>query len=169
MIGESLSDFARRPPSEPIVAAIRADLAEIDRRATTTRSVTLLTTGLGAMAAIHVTHELAFAKADGQIVLWRKWLDRLLEIAPGRSDQAIPFFTAALAQSAFPVVAEISAALLARNANDPVGLYYRGLTLAVDSQAETRERGRAMIGQSLDAGIERFMPIDAALKRELGR
>jgi len=73
--------FVRRAPAEPtepIAAAIRAELAEIDRRAATTDTVPLLTTGLGALAGIYVTNELSF--------------------------------TAALAQSAVPVVADISAA-----------------------------------------------------------
>lgn len=167
LVRDQLTAFADRAgyePKEPIATAIRALLQDIDQRVPATRDVMLLTTGLTAMTRIQVDGDLGFAAEDGQMAMWRRWLDRLLMMAPGRTDQAIPYFTAALARNRMDEVEEISAAMLSHDPGDPVGLYYHGLTLVVRPSPETKARGRALIREAIRNGMDRFMPIDPKLK-----
>lgn len=164
--------FAQRArsgePTPAMASALQALLNEVDRRAATTRTVLLLTGGMTAMAQIHVNDALPFAAAEEQISMWRRWLDRLLVMAPERTDQAIPYFTAVLARDRFDEVAEISAAMLARDIRDPVGLYYQGLTRVQQPSPQAKADGLAMVRDAVTAGMDRFMPIDPKLKELLG-
>lgn len=167
LIRDTLTSFAgraRTEPAAPFAAAIRPMLAFIDGRATDTRTILLLTTGLGAMAQIHVTGELAFAAAPEDMTMWRRWLERLLALAPGRSDQAIPYLTACIVQGHMDEMADLSGRLLAAQPDDPVALYYQGLVAVTQPEQERRTAGMAMIRRAIDHGIERFLPIDPKLK-----
>lgn len=136
-------------------------LAFIDQRVDRTPTILLLTTGLGAMAQIHVTGELAYAAAPGQMVTWRRWLDRLLVLAPGRSDQAIAYFTALIAQGRMEAASDFAGQLLAADSNDPIGQYYRGVAML---SAGSRPQGLELIRRSIQGGMDRFIPVDPQLR-----
>jgi len=172
LIRDAHSDFARRAAhgeaTAPLATAIQAQLQDIDRRAANTLSPLLLTTGLGAMNAIHVTGELSFAADDRQWLLWKRWLDRLWVVAPRRSDQAIGYFTALLTRHRTDELARESDALLARLPDDPVGLYYRGVTLVLRPEPPLKEQGFAMLRRSVALGLERYMPVSPQLLTAIG-
>lgn len=172
LIRDSLAKFARRVPAEPaapFTASIDGMLDFIDRRAEGTSSLLLLTTGLTAMAEIHVTGELAFAARPEQILIWRRWLNRALVLAPGRTDLAIPYLTLAISAGQWDEVASFSRRVLEHDPDDPVGLHYGGLSLLARPDSEAvRLAGIAMLRRGIENGIERFIPLDPALKRSLG-
>lgn len=172
-IRDALAEFARRAKSEPnapIAAAIRPLLAFLDDRIPRSPTVLLATTGLTAMAQIHVTGDLSFMSSPEteaeQIAQWRRWLERLLVLAPNRGDQAIPYFTMAISQGRWDDIRQITQTMLARNGHDPVGLYYGGIVTLINGD---RAQGMRMIRQSFEAGLDRFMPIDPSLKAQVGQ
>ncbi|MFD2234931.1 hypothetical protein [Phaeospirillum tilakii] len=171
-IRDALARFARRArtePTPPLAAAVGAMLAEIDRRAATTLTVPLLETGLTALAQIQVTGELGFAAAPGQAAMGRRWLDRLLVLAPGRGDLAIPTFSLLLAVGRGDAVLALADRLLAADPGDPVGLHFRGLALLLRQDPASAAEGFRLLRAALDRGIERFLPIDPAVKKRLGQ
>jgi len=170
-IRDALADFSRRAarePTPPLAAATGAMLAFIDQRAATTHTVPLLETGLTALTQIHLTGELGFAAAPGQLAMGRRWLDRLLSLAPGRGDLAIPTFTLLLAAGRVEAAAALADRLLAANPADPIGLHYRGLALLLRRDPGGEAEGVRLLRAGLAQGIERFIPIDPALKKRLG-
>lgn len=170
-IRDQLADFAvraRTEPTAPIAAATLPMLAFIDARAPHTTTLLLLTTGLTAMTRIHVTGDLAFLAAPERMATWRRWLERSLALAPGRSDLAIPFLTAAIAQGRVEEAADVSANLLVTDLNDPVGLHYQGLIWILDAEPEHKAEGLRLVRAAIDNGLERFMPVDPAVKAAVG-
>lgn len=165
---ELIRDTLARRPAPP-AADIDLMLDFIDRHADRTPTIMLLTTGLTAMAQIHVTGELAFAAEPRQVLMWRRWLTRLLVLAPGRTDQAIPYLTLAISAGQWDEVAGFSRRVLDHDPNDPVGLHYGGLSLLARANGEEeRTAGLSMLRRAVAAGIERFIPLDEDMKRSLG-
>ena len=138
----------------------------IDNRFSETKTILLLTAGLETMTRVYVTGDFPFMQTPENMSKWRRWLDRLLQIAPGRTDQAIPYLSAALAQGKFADVDRLTTSILARNPHDPVGLNYRGLLTLVTGG--DRGGGLKMIRSALDNGLDRFMPIDPAVMLRFG-
>lgn len=171
LVRDTLDRFAARARTEqtaPIADAMRPMLDFIDGQAADTQTILLLTTGLRAMSLIHVTGELAFAAAPDDLARWRRWLDRLLALAPGRSDQAIPYFTACIAGGHMEEVAALSAEIVARAPDDAVGLYYEGLVEVMRPEPARKTAGLSMIRRAIDHGLDRFMPIDPKVRALLG-
>ena len=162
------ADRARAEPVEHLSAALDPMLDFIDQRAERTTSILLLTTGLTAMAQIHVSGDLAFAAQPRQILMWRRWLTRLLVLAPGRTDLAIPYLTLAISAGRWDEVSGFSSRVLQHNQDDPVGLHYGGLALLAQGGEAGRAAGLAMVRRGIENGVERFIPLDPALKRALG-
>lgn len=168
LIRDALDLFAKRAVGEdaaPLAQTLNLLLDFIDRQSAGTSSLMLLESGLSAMARIHVSGDLAFAATPKMPQLWRRWLERALDQAPGRTDLAIPYLAFALGRGAFDEVGLVTGRLLAQDAGDPVGLHYRGLVLLL---AGRRDEGLANIGKALDNGIERFMPIEDGVKALVG-
>jgi hypothetical protein len=170
-IRDTLIRFAARAKTEPIGPIIRASaplLSFLDDRIHTSPTILLTETGLDAMAEIHVTGQLSFLSSPGteaaQLAMWRRWVDRALFLAPGRSDLAIPYFTKAIALARWEEIGRITRSMLARAPDDPVGLYYQGIVTLMGGD---RKAGMEMIRRSVDRGIERFMPIDSGLKAQM--
>lgn len=97
--------------------------------------------------------------------LWQMRLGELLTLAPGRSDLAIPLFTALLNGGNEAAVLALADDILRRNVDDPVGLWFLGLVHVKSPLWE--ERGREQLRAALDKGIGRFLPIDANFRAEL--
>ena len=73
---------------------------------------------------------------------------------------AIGYFTAALNNNRQAEVTQISTAMLARNPNDPVGLYYLAITRLLTHQ----EPALPLMAQALRNGMDRYIPIDPAIR-----
>ncbi len=168
VLRDAFGDLAKagRPRPEMVPAA-RAMFATLAARIPETGTVQTITTGLGVMSTIHFSRELAWLEPElpGSQDLWRSWLDRLLALAPGRTDQAIPYLTYRATLGDLTSVADIVASILRHNPNDPVGLYFRGLVQVLNPDPSTKRLGIASLKASAAAGIERFMPLDPVVRQ----
>jgi hypothetical protein len=96
---------------------------------------------------------------------WSEELSDWLKLYPSRSDQAIPYLLWHFNQGQEQAVSQIAQTILARNNRDPVGLWFYGLFLTADPQ--TAQQGVMMMRDALARGIDRFMPIDEDLKKQV--
>jgi hypothetical protein len=126
-----------------------------------------------AVAAIGVYSDLAFATLpdgfaptrDRLLQGWPATLERVLAQAPARHDLAVPYFSWLLLGGAEGELSRFAGALLARNPNDPVGLWFLGITkIRLPDQAAS---GIDQMRRALANGLEEVMPVDAELKRQI--
>ncbi len=96
---------------------------------------------------------------------WRAWTQSLINVAPQRTDMAIPYLTAAIDRGRYPEVTSFAEQILSRDRNDPVGLYFLGASLTGHPDRKIKIEGLKFIAESLEEGIERFMPVPAELER----
>jgi len=96
---------------------------------------------------------------------WRERLLWFLDRAPTRSDVAVPFLSWHFAQGREEDVSEVSALLLARDRNDPIGLWFSGAVMMGDSDAAAD--GIARMRRALDLGLEQVMPVDHAVAESI--
>ena len=96
---------------------------------------------------------------------WRDTLGQFLARAPARTDLAVPYLLWRMQSGQEDEVLQFSRRLLRRNPADAVGLWFSGIVLLAAD--ETAEEGLLRLKRSLEGGIERFMPIDAKLRRQI--
>lgn len=157
-------------PRPEMVPAAQAMFAALRARIPDTETVQTVAVGLGVLSYVHFSGELAWLAPhlpDSQ-ALWRPWLERLLVLAPGRSDLAIPYLTARAVAGDLPTVQAFSDRLLRTDGNDAVGHYFRGLVLALSADPAAKLRGIEALRAARRAGIERFLPLDPAILRLIG-
>jgi len=119
--------------------------------------------------------DLAFAKPSPRLNQLREtylsnWKIRVIEAIksyPERTDLAVSYLLWALSSGKANQLSEISGILYRQNPGDPVGLWFSGIVLSGNPKSGDEGVGRMM--QALDLGIENIMPIDAELKKALGR
>ena len=170
LIRKQAARYPQQPPSEARIAVIQEMEAAVDLRAETTLTPLLLEAGIELQARLLVTRDLAYAARTGaEEAMLRRWTFRLLELAPGRSDAAIPLFSLWLSQRRLDEVTALAGQLLARDPDDAVGLQFKGLSLLAGGDPARRDEGLRLLRRALDQGIERFIPIDAATKAILGK
>lgn len=143
----------------------------LTRRIPETRSVLLPVTGLSLMAQVHVAQTLAWAGDDlvPRALTWGEWLDHAWRLAPGRSDLAIALFSQLAVHGRSDVLDLGVRRVLQHDPRDPVGLYFAGLLAVQQPDPATKQAGIDLLRASVDAGIERFMPLDPWLRDFLGR
>jgi hypothetical protein len=132
-------------------------------------SVRLLVTSL------LIRSDLAFAPSNPKIeelrreilANWEPRLTEALRIAPSRTDLAAPYLLWLLAQNRSDTFKAWAERLYRRAPGDPVGLWFSGIA-NLDDPARAPE-GVARMKAALAKGIERFIPVEAELKRELGQ
>ena len=88
-----------------------------------------------------------------------------LRRAPGREDMATAYLGWAFAAGDEREMAEVAARLLAHDADSPVGLWYSGF--AMTAEPETAAAGFARMRRALALGLEKRMPVDAALAERI--
>jgi hypothetical protein len=96
----------------------------------------------------------------GRLSFWPLWLDRGLTLAPRRSDLPIGYLSWRLAAGDYLDVLVWSRRLLSRDTEDPVGLYFEGGVMVLQPDAESRQRGLALLRRAIDRGIERYIQLD---------
>jgi hypothetical protein len=161
------TDLARQQALRPVALAL---IGQIETRIPDTRTPFLPMTGVGVLDAVFLAHTMKPLEADlaPRRDLWRQWVDRSLALAPGRSDVAIGYLAAEVSDGHADTVRQFSDSLLGRQPDDPVGLYFLGIVEAISPDAATKEAGKDLLRRSVGAGIERFMPVDPALRRLIG-
>jgi hypothetical protein len=98
---------------------------------------------------------------DGWEAKLTLWLDRL----PNRSDMAAPYFMWKLSRQEEADIQPLVDRLLKHNPEDPIGLWFSGIHLL--KEAETFEKGKRRMQRALALGLERIMPIEEAILKEL--
>ncbi len=113
---------------------------------------------LGVEDLDHQTHE--FYIRD-----WREHVEEWLDKMPARSDQAVPFLLWHLIHQKERDVQEIASAIYARNSNDPVGLWFTGMSML--STVDQVQTGLSRMRRAVEGGIERYMPVEEDVKSML--
>ena len=142
----------------------------VDERVDSTTDSHFLTTALNLMARIYMVGDLFFLAPhlpEGED-LWRRLADRLMVVAPRRTDPLIAYLTHQSMLGRLDETRRITEAIIARSPHDAVGLYFSGLLLVLDPAPEVKRQGLAKLRESVRAGIERFMPLDPALAKLIG-
>ncbi|MGE5517434.1 MAG: O-antigen ligase family protein [Bacteroidota bacterium] len=130
-----------------------------------------LVTAANALTRIYGTDELpslASGIPEGK-ALWRTTVDRLLTVAPHRTDVAIPYLTHHAVIGELAEAARVTKVIRMRAPDDPVGLYFAGLLLVLEPGPEAKRQGIQFLRASKAAGIERFMPLDPAVQKIIGQ
>ena len=96
---------------------------------------------------------------------WEQDLYSWLETAPKRTDQAIAYFLYNIIEQREDQSKAMIKHILRLNPNDPVGLWFKGLSLLNDPSKT--EQGINALKRALDNGIERLMPIEEELLKML--
>ncbi len=110
---------------------------------------------------------LQFKLRSNELALWGHWVKKLLELAPGRTDTTIPYFSRLIFQGDVTTLINITQTILEKTPNDPVGLYFRGAAMIRAQQKDTQVKGLQYLKKGLEKGIERFMPVDPKLKKRI--
>jgi hypothetical protein len=100
-----------------------------------------------------------------EVPRWGQAVQDLLAQAPHRSDVAIPYLSLLLQTGNGPVAVRFANTMLLRNPDDPVALWFSGLSML--SRPPWTLFGKARLMHSIDAGVGRVMPIDGDLRTTL--
>lgn len=100
---------------------------------------------------------------------WQKIVERALQLAPSRSDVSVGLFNHWFLSGNRTATLELSRRVLTIRPDDPVGLYFEGGTLVQDPDPARRARGLLLLRQALEREVERYLPVDPAIKRLIGR
>lgn len=98
---------------------------------------------------------------------WSVKLARMLTVAPYRSDAAIGFFLAQFQRGRLYTVRSLAEALLKRDPEDPVALYFQGLSKIRAGGAANRDAGMELLQRAVDAKVQRFLPVQADVLTEI--
>lgn len=96
---------------------------------------------------------------------WEQDMRDWLRAAPQRSDQAVLFLLWHFLNGREDIAGDIAGLIYKQNPEDPVGLWFKGLVLTGDPNRAAQ--GIILMRTALKNGIERFVPVDAALKAQI--
>ena len=144
-------------------------LQELEVRVEGARSVDLVLAGNIVFSELHYNPSLArlLPAVPVKTNSWRKWVSRAMDVAPHRTDVLIPFFSNLLSEGNVSLLLELTQKILYQIPGDPIGNYYKGATLVVSSKYKDRQMGIKYLREGLIQGIERYMPIDPKLKKQI--
>ena len=103
--------------------------------------------------------------ADEFLADWGAALGDYLARAPRRGDMAVPYLSWRLAAGDDAAILAVASRILAGDRDNPVGLWFSGTVLIATPQ--TAAEGIARMRRALAQGLERVMPVDAALKSQI--
>jgi hypothetical protein len=89
---------------------------------------------------------------------WPRALDRVLAVAPKRTDLLVAWFFWQLGRGGEAAILARTQRLLARQPDDAVALWFSGLALLKDPTQHTE--GMARLRRALDNGVARIFPVD---------
>ena len=103
--------------------------------------------------------------ADEFLADWGAALGDYLARAPRRGDMEVPYLSWRLAAGDDAAILAGASRILAGDRDNPVGLWFSGTVLIATPQ--TAAEGIARMRRALAQGLERVMPVDAALKSQI--
>ena len=150
----------REALSEGQVARLARYLCTTDKRLLESRSLRLFVATLNARAALvfQFDHPQIVAAVAPYLENWGERLQRLLDMAPRRTDLATAYMNWLLAQGREEELLRFAERLLLVDSQDPVGLWFSG-TVLLARPGRTSE-GLSRMRRSLEWGIQNFMPLD---------
>ena len=146
---------------EPDGAKLSAHVCAVERRFAAAASLHL------ALAAVLYRSEVVAAPAlapadlppDRLFSDWGAKVETLLDLAPRRADLAVPYLAYLAARNDAAPMRRLSSRILARNAEDPVGLWFLGLADLMIGDPSVRSESLRLMRLSLDRGFARILPL----------
>jgi len=96
---------------------------------------------------------------------WAAILKRYLDAAPHRSDIASAYIEWELRQGNLRTAMAAARALLQKDGDDPVGLWYAGIVMLAANDPMARPEAISLMRRALRSGLERRIPINADVVR----
>jgi len=161
---------SEKPMAKNQVMVIRSIIYDLENRIPRSHSPYLILAGVAVFSDLVFDpkfKEIQFELRENEKVLWGQWVKKLITLAPGRTDTAIPYFSWLLSQNKLAILTDFTQSILVKNPNDPVGLFFKGAALMRSSQEGAQVRGLKYLKKGLEKGVERFMPVDPELKKKI--
>ena len=96
---------------------------------------------------------------DDELITW-------LAHYPSRSDQAVPYLQLRLLANDDAAIQRVANIIYTQNPQDPVGLWFKGLVML--NTPRTSQQGLHFMRRALENDVERYLPVEKELKRQLG-
>jgi uncharacterized membrane protein (UPF0127 family)/O-antigen ligase len=135
----------------------------IERGASTRLLIAALNTR-SELAFLDVPHEMK-PMVEKYIQSWGTRVRQFLTRAPKRTDMAAPYLLYLLKIGDEKKFFNLATKLFVRNKEDPIALWFSGIALL--SKKNMGQAGTQRMRKALKIGVERLIPVDQALKREL--
>ncbi|CAN0519057.1 unnamed protein product, partial [Laminaria digitata] len=98
---------------------------------------------------------------------WAENLVRVLTLVPYRPEIANGFFLAQIQRGNLHTVGSLAQALLKRNPNDPVALWFLGLARIGTGDPALQEQGKRLLERALNTGVQRLLPLESDLVEQV--
>ena len=95
---------------------------------------------------------------------WSQLADAYLDLAPKRTDVTLPYLTWLLQRKETARHDRFVHKILTLNANDPVGLWFSGISSLMKPGNAHRSRGIEALRKSIESGIEKWMPVPVQIR-----
>lgn len=96
---------------------------------------------------------------------WKSNIKRWLNEMPNRTDQAVPFLLWHMTHQKEQDVFDVANIIYEKNSDDPIGLWFTGFVLL--GQESSQKSGLNRLRKAIENGVERFIPIEEELKKNL--
>ncbi|MBT5107130.1 MAG: hypothetical protein HOM25_00490 [Rhodospirillaceae bacterium] len=97
-------------------------------------------------------------------VTWTRLADAYLDLAPKRTDVMLPYLAWLLQKKEAATLDRSVHKILTLNANDPVGLWFSGLSSLMKPGKAHRTRGIEALRKSIEFGIEKWTPVPTQIR-----
>lgn len=97
---------------------------------------------------------------------WSMSLGKVLELAPNRLDLVVPYFNWLLERGEDDELYQRSQKVILNNKAKAIGLWFSGVVML--NRAGQQDEGATLMRQAIENGLEKFMPVDQQLKKQLG-
>lgn len=96
---------------------------------------------------------------------WASNIDKVLKLAPNRHDLVVPYFNWLLETGQEDELYERSQPIILHSEAKPIGLWFSGIVLL--NKRDQFEKGVKLMREAISNDLEKFMPIDPKLKKQL--
>ncbi len=146
---------------------VREILDDIEARIPTTSSPELLLVGLVIFNDANYDTARSWMKPEirDRELLWDRLIAKHVELAPKRTDVLVVYLSWLAAKQRKKDMEKLVARILRTNANEPVGLYFKGVIDTQNPSNQIKRRGLHMIARAIENGVERYVEVPDWLKK----